>query len=251
MSSATTDPSSIPAPATLHGPSHPLPSLDDLYRMTAEPDQRVVIRDVNWTFYERLVDSIPPRAHIHVDYDGKDLEIMSPGPFHDGTKNLLGRFAEAVAQVLRIPYKSLGQTTWKRQELARGLESDECYFFQSDKLAAVARAKARKSMNIADYPNPDLCIEVDITPPKIDRAGIYAALRVPEVWRFDGGTEQVIIERLADDGTDHAVDESGFLPIRADEVRRWVVDEDSDDEAAWAERLRAWVAAALAPRRAP
>ena len=150
MSSATTDPSAIPSPATLHGPSLPLPSLDD--------------------------------------------------------------------------------------------------FFESDKLTAVAKAKARKSMNIADYPNPDLCIEVDITPPRIDRAGIYAALRVPEVWRFDGETEQVIIERLADDGTYPAVDESGFLPIRADEVRRWVVDEDSDDEAAWAERLRAWVAAELAPR---
>jgi Uma2 family endonuclease len=250
MSSATTDRSAIPAPANLHGPSLPVPTLDELYGMTAEPDQRTVIRNVNWTFYEHLVDSIPPRAYIHVDYDGKDLEIMSPSPVHDDAKGLLRQLVEAVAQVLRIPYKSLGQTTWKRKELARGLESDECYTFQSDKLAAVGKAKARKSMNIADYPNPDLSIEVDISRPRIDRAGIYAALSVPEVWRFDGETEQVFIERLAHDGTYHPVDESGFLPIRADEVRRWVVGEDSDDEAAWALRLRAWVAAELAPRRA-
>jgi Uma2 family endonuclease len=227
-----------------------IPSLDELYRMTSEPDKRVVIKDVDWAFYEQLVDSFPPRAHIHVDYDGKDVEIMSPGRYHEVTRRLLGQLAEAVAQVLRVPYKSLGQTTWTRKELARGLESDECYIFQPDKLAAVGKAKARKSMNIADYPNPDLSIEVDISPPKIDRAGIYAALRVPEVWRFDGENEQVIIERLSDDGSYHAVDDSGFLPIRADEVRRWVVDENSDDEAAWAERLRAWVAAELAPRRA-
>jgi Uma2 family endonuclease len=226
-----------------------IPSLDELHQMTAEPDRRVVIKDVDWAFYERLVDSIPPRAHIHVDYDGKDLEIMSPSPLHDGSRKLLGQLAEAVAQVLRIPYKSLGQTTWKRQAIVRGLESDECYIFESGKLTAVAKAKARKSTNIDDYPNPDLSIEVDITPPRIDRAGIYAALRVPEVWRFDGEIEQVIIERLSDVGSYHAVDESGFLPIRADEVRRWVVDEESDDEAAWAERLRAWVASELAPRR--
>jgi hypothetical protein len=93
-----------------------IPSLEDLYRMTTVPDQRVVIRDVDWSFYERLVDSIPPRAHIHVDYDGKDLEIMSPSPVHDGARKLMGQLAEAVAQVLRIPYKSLGQTTWKRKE---------------------------------------------------------------------------------------------------------------------------------------
>ena len=250
MSSATTDPLAIPPPQTLHGPSLPVPSLDDLYRMTAEPDHRVMIKDVDWTFYEQLVDSIPPRVHIHVDYDGKDLEIMSPGPFHDGSRKLLGQLVEAVAQVLRIPYKSLGQTTWKRQAIARGLESDECYILEPNKLAAVAQAKARKSMNIADYPNPDLSIEVDISPPRIDRAGIYAALRVAEIWRFDGETEQVIIERLSEDGSYHAVDESGLLPIRAEEVRRWVVEEDSDDEAAWAERLRAWVAAELAPRSA-
>jgi hypothetical protein len=67
-----------------------IPSLDDLYRMTEVPDQRVVIRDVTWTFYEQLVDSIPPHAHIHVDYDGKDLEIMSPtGAVHDDARSLL------------------------------------------------------------------------------------------------------------------------------------------------------------------
>jgi Uma2 family endonuclease len=226
-----------------------IPSLDELYRLTRQPDQRIVIKDVDWSFYERLVDSIPPRVHIHVDYDGKDLEIMSPtSPVHDDRKVLLRQVAEAVAQVLRIPYKGLGQTTWKRKELSRGLESDECYMFQPEKLAAVARARARKSMNIADYPNPDLSIEVDISRPEIDRPGIYAALRVAELWRFDGDNEQVIIERLEDDGCYHPVEGSGFLPIRAEEVRRWVIDENSDDEAAWAERLRAWVAAELGPR---
>jgi Uma2 family endonuclease len=103
-------------------------------------------------------------------------------------------------------------------------------------------------MNIDDYPNPDLSIEVDISPPKIDRQGIYAALRVPELWRFDGENEQFIIERLADDGSYRPVARSGFLPIDAEEVRRWVIEENSDDEAAWAERLRTWVAAELGPR---
>ena len=153
-----------------------IPSLDELYRMTAVPDQRVVIRDVDWSFYERLVDSIPSRVHIHVDYDGKDLEIMSPSPVHDGARKLMGQLAEAVAQVFRIPYRSSGDS---REKVSRSSSSG---------------------------------------------------------W---GTTVRY-----------HAVDESGFLPIRAEEVRRWVVDENSDDESAWAERLRAWVAAELAPRRA-
>lgn len=87
MSSATTNPKAISSHPPLDQEPRAVPSLDDLYRMTAVPDERVVIRGVDWTFYEQLVDSIPPRAHIHVDYDGKDLEILSPSPVHDGQGN--------------------------------------------------------------------------------------------------------------------------------------------------------------------
>jgi len=146
--------------------------LDKLYAWTSVPEERVVIPDVDWAFYEHLADSIPEGANIHVDYDGKDLEIMALGPFHDGERKLCGQLVEAIAQELEIRYKSAGQTTWKRPEVARGVEADESYFFAPDKLAAVAEANARRSNDIADYPNPDLGIEVDISPSKIDRPGI-------------------------------------------------------------------------------
>jgi Uma2 family endonuclease len=216
--------------------------------MTSVPDERVVIPGVDWAFYEQLVDSIPERAKIQVDYDGKVVEIMTLSLLHDDAKGLLGRVVELVAEECEIPFKSAGQTTWKRPEVARGLEADECYFFRADKLDAVAAAKARRSKKIADYPNPDLGIEVDISPSKIDRPGIYAALNIAEVWRFDGEREQVIIERLGDDGAYRPVDESEFLPVRAKEIRRWVVEEDSRDESDWARRFRAWVRAELLPR---
>ncbi|MGB0071281.1 MAG: Uma2 family endonuclease [Isosphaeraceae bacterium] len=108
--------------------------------------------------------------------------------------------------------------------------------------------KARRSLDIADYPNPDLGIEIDMSPPKIDRPAIYAALKVAEIWRFDGEHQQLFIERLEDDGTYRTVDRSSFLPLYAAEIRRWVVGEDSHDESVWARRLRARVRAELAPR---
>ncbi len=225
-----------------------VPTLEDLSTMTSEPDQRAVIRDVSWSFYEQLADSIPEGCHIHLNYDGKDVEIMSPGLLHDSEKSLLGRVVELVAEECEIPCKSAGQTTWKRSEVARGLEADESYFFLSAKLAAVAAAKARRSLDIADYPNPDLAIEVDISPPKIDRPGIYAALKIAEFWRFDGDRREVFIERMQPDETYCTVDRSSFLPISAAEIRHWVVEEDSHDESAWARRLRAWVRAEVAPR---
>jgi Uma2 family endonuclease len=223
-----------------------IPNLDELREWTAEPEHRVVIRDVDWAFYEQLVDSIPASANLHVDYDGKDLEIMGKGRKHEAIRELLGQLVRLVTEELEIACTPLGEMTWKRPEIPRGLEADQCYYFESRKLAANAAARARDSDDISDYPNPDLAIEVDISEPQVDRAGIYSALSVPEVWRFVD--DQVIIEQLGEDGHYHIGDTSRFLPIRADEIRRWVVEEDSSVQWSWARHLRAWVTAEVMPR---
>ncbi len=240
MTTATTHMTpAAPAPLEIPGPVAHVPSLEEIYRLTDVPERRVMFRGVDWAFYEDLVDSIPEERNLHVDYDGKDLEIMSLGRRHGKRSNLLGQFVEVVSQEFSIPYSSLEDTTWKRPETMRGLQSDKCYYFLPEKLAADAEALGRDSDDIADYPNPDLAIEVDISRPQVDRAGIYAALRVTEVWRLD--VNEIIVERLTSDGTYAAVDSSGFLPVNSMEIRRWIVEEDPTDESAWARRLRAEV----------
>ena len=67
-------------------------------------------------------------------------------------------------------------------------------------------------------------------------------------WRFDGERRQIIIEVLPDDGAYHAVEDSTFLPVTAEEVVRWVLKEDFRNGSAWARRLREWVRAELLPR---
>jgi Uma2 family endonuclease len=235
--SAVTERTLPPSAIEVAGPVGGLPSLDELKRLTAVPERRVVYRGVDWSFYERLVDSIPEAVNIHVDYDGKDLEVMGKGRKHELMRGLLRRLVDVISEELAIPCNSVGETTWKRMEVARGLEADECYYFLPEKLAADAAAQARGSDDIADYPNPDLAIEVDISPPQVDRAGIYAALLVTEIWRFDG--RDFVIERLTPEGTYAAVETSLFLRVRAEDVRRWVMEEDTSDQLAWARGVRA------------
>jgi Uma2 family endonuclease len=228
-----------PPPLEIPGPVARVPSLDEVYRLTEVPDRRVVYRGVDWTFYEKLVDSIPAGSHIHVDYDGRDLEIMGKSRPHEALRRMLGRFVETIAELLEIDYRDAGETTWKRPEIARGLEADDCYYFLPEKIAQDDAASERGSKDVADYPNPDLAIEVDISSPQVDRAGIYAALRVAEIWRLEG--DRVIIERLTAEGTYEPVDASGFLPVRAEEITRWILKEDLRDRSAWLRRLRAWI----------
>ena len=233
---AIIDRTAVPLPLEVSGPLTAVPSLEELERLTDVPERRVVYRNVSWRFYESLVDSIPQRSPFHVDFDGKDVEVMVKGWDHEGFNSLLGSFVEVVTEELEIPCKGLGETTWKRPEIARGLEADKCYFFLPEKLAAVASARSRGSRDLADIPNPDLAIEVDISVPQTDRAGIYAALGVSEVWRFVGG--RLVIDGLTPEGRYVEDESSQFLPVTAAEVTRWVVEEDSSDESAWARRLR-------------
>ncbi len=141
-------------------------------------DKRVVIIDVTWDDYESLVEQIGDSRNCRVAFDGKDIEMMTLGPFHERQKSLLDWFIMIVAGELKVERQPMGSTTWKRKKLKRAIESDVCYYFDPAKLAAAATAAHSDDVDL--YPNPDLAAEVDISPPKIDRPGIYAALQVPE-----------------------------------------------------------------------
>ena len=103
---------------------------------------------------------------------------------------------------------------------------------------------ARDSQQPADYPAPDLAVEVDLSRPAVDLAGIYAALQVDEVWRWTGRT--VVIERLTAEGTYVPTDTSGWLPVTVDDINRWVADAASKNQSAWLRKLRAEVRARMA-----
>jgi Uma2 family endonuclease len=201
-------------------------------------DQRIVIRGVDPDLYNRLDAAIGEGQHIHLAYDGRDLELMTTGYLHERYKGLFGLFVVFVTLALEIDREDGGQTTWKSEEADRGLEADQSYYFDPEKLRVVREAVARKSKDPADYPPPDLAIEIDVSSPQVDRPGIYAALRVVEVWRFDG--DAAVIEHLQPDGSYAPAQRSRFLPIGPADIRRWLVEEDSSHRLTWERRLNQW-----------
>ena len=147
---------------------------------------------------------------------------------------------------LEIDCQGLRSTTWKRPELDRGIESDLCYYFDPVKLEVCEAAVARNSNDGADYPIPDLVIEIDLSPSKIDRPGIYSKLRIPEVWRVKD--DAVSIKHLGADGNFVAAESSQFLYVRADEVTRWLIEGKFAKRREWKRRIQDWVRAELRPR---
>ena len=89
-------------------------------------EERGVMRGASWNFYDRLTDAISERLSVRIAFDGKDVEIMVVGPVHEGHEGRLGIFVGEVCEGLDLDFHGLGSTTWKRQELERGIEADLC-----------------------------------------------------------------------------------------------------------------------------
>ncbi len=208
---------------------------------------RVTLPGLSWQTYLRILDETGDRRRSRLAFNRGVLEIMSPGPIHEGDSYGFDRVVAIVTEEARIACKPYGSTTWTSDDAEKGLEADECYYFTADKLATAAVAARRGSNTSADYPFPDLAIEVDMRRAAIDRAEIYAALGVPEVWSFDD--KKLRIDHLGEDGTFHEVAQSRFIPLRSEDIVRWVLRfEQAEDVTAWAIEFRDWVRVELAGR---
>jgi Uma2 family endonuclease len=201
-------------------------SLDDV--------QHIVLDNVSWELYEHLLKEIGERP-IRLTYDSGDLEIMSPLPEHEFAKKVFARLVETLAEELDIPIQALGSTTFRRKLRQRGLEPDECYYIRH---AAVIRGK--RILTLPKDPPPDLVIEIDITARSIARMPIYAALRVPEIWHYEGKRLECLV--LGEDGNYHASDRSLSFPmLRPRDLTRFVRVARGSDLTAMAKAFRQWI----------
>ncbi len=171
-------------------------------------EQRFRMSAVSWEGYMHLGQAFAGR-HVRMAYDRGELEIMTVSLGHDGDKSLLSRLVEVVTEEMAIDIRSGGSTTLNRADLARGLEGDECWWIQHE-----AQVRQLREIDLNKDPPPDLALEVAVSRSVLDRLAIYAALRVPELWRWDGQLLTVCL--LKEDGS-YVVSSTSlnfpFLPV--------------------------------------
>ena len=187
----------------------------------------------------------PESSNIKVSYDGKDLEVMGKGKKHEKSKRLLGKIVDIIVEEMGIPVRvtrrrpgsvQSSRVAWKRMSL---------FTFSRKSLTRRPRPMRLDSKDVADYPNPDLTVEVDISRLRSIARG---SMRPFALRKFGFGGQNVVIERLTQVGTYEAVEASGFLPVSAEDIRRWVTDYDTRNQTDWFRRLRAEIKTRVAGR---
>jgi Uma2 family endonuclease len=151
-----------------------------LRQLVVYPGQRVQLQEVNWQEFEAILDELGDKRASRIAYSDGVLEIRMPLPEHEVDKELIGDMVKILLEELDIDNECFGSTTFKRQDLAVGVEPDQCFYIENHR---AMRGKRRLDLTID--PPPDLAIEVDVT----SKTGLdaYQALGVPELWRFEEG----------------------------------------------------------------
>ncbi len=111
---------------------------------------------------------------------------MVPLAEREDGKILISNLVEILLEELDIEFRNLGSTTFKRRDMASGVEPDACFYIQHE---AAIRGKSKIDVNFD--PPPDLAIEINITSASEIKKSSYEALGVPELWIYDGRSLQI------------------------------------------------------------
>jgi Uma2 family endonuclease len=197
------------------------------------PD-RVILPNISWQTYQSLIQDFEPEPAIRLTYDRGRLEIRMPLDPHESYKKLLGRLVEAATEELDLEIRSLGSRTCDREDLARGLEPDQCYYIQHEALV-----RGVEQIDLTQFPPPDLAVEIDISSSSINRLSIYAALGVPEVWRYDGQTLTIL---SLQNGEYVSQESSVALPLlKAEAIVSFLALRNRMGETSLVKQFRQWV----------
>jgi len=145
------------------------------------PEQRVVLHNVSWETYERLLAENPDSPSPRFTYDRGELEIMTLSPEHEWYNRLIANLVNMLALELRVDILDLGSTTFRLRKKERGFEPDSCFYVEH-----VRQMRGKKKIDLSVDPPPDIIVEVAVTHPSVSKFPICAAFGVPEIWTYDG-----------------------------------------------------------------
>ena len=203
--------------------------------------EHIVLHDISWETYETLLREIG-EVHYRCTYDGGALEIMTLSFEHEHVGIWIGRLVFLLALELRMPICSGGSTTLKQSLRKKGLEPDKCFWIKHEKAM-----RGKKKWDVLTDPPPDLAVEIDITRSSLDRQSIYAALQIPEVWRYDG-TFKVLV--LGANGKYKERSKSPTFPwLPLAEFARFVGTLGSEEETGLSQKFIDWLRSDVAPKK--
>jgi Uma2 family endonuclease len=144
-------------------------------------DTVVIFHQLTWEDYIELSEQVGETHRLRLSFNDGTLKVMSLSLEHEKYVFFINSMMTHIRLRLRINILFSGSATLRKQKKSKGNEPDAGFYVQS--ASAVGN---RLDLNFEVDPPPDIVVEVDIHHASTDNDSIYAALGVPEIWRYDG-----------------------------------------------------------------
>ncbi|MBF2049658.1 MAG: Uma2 family endonuclease [Leptolyngbya sp. IPPAS B-1204] len=202
-------------------------------------EQRIVLSDVSWQQFEKLLVELGPERQARLTYLRGKLEMMTPIDVHERCSKLIDSLILVLVDEMAVPLTSLMPVTLKQVEIGCATEPDACYYLEE--------RPRRTELDLTQDLPPDLLVEVALTRSQIEKLPIYASMGIPEVWRYvttagdDMLKGKLSIYQLQDDDYVEQSRSMAFPFLPAARILEFMEQSDSMSLAAALRLLRAWV----------
>ena len=172
-------------------------------------DASVTFHDVSWDEYEELLEQVGEAPGLRISYDDGSLCVMTISSEHEKYASFISSLVTVIRLRLRIDILGFGSATMRKRKRKKGNEPDACFYVQTASLIG-----NRIQLDFETDPPPDIAVEIDVHHDSRSKFPIYAALGVPELWRYDG--QAMTIYHLSEEGDGQqyvAGDTSAALPM--------------------------------------
>ena len=172
-------------------------------------DASVTFLDVSWDEYEELLEQVGEAPGLRITYDNGSLHVMTISAEHEKYTLFINSLIAGIRLRLRMDILAFGSATMRKPRRSAGHEPDACFYVQTAPMIG-----NKIQLDFETDPPPDIVVEVDVHHDSRPRFRVYAALGIPEIWRYDGQAMTIYHLSKEGDGQEYvAGDTSVALPM--------------------------------------
>jgi Uma2 family endonuclease len=143
-------------------------------------ENRILLANISWETFNKLLEELGNKRCTRLTYFQGELEIMTPLWEHENNNRFIDDLIRAIADELNLNMKKVGSLTLKLNKKQKGVEPDSCYYLKNEPLV-----RNKQNIDLENDPAPDLVLEIDLTSGSLNKLPIYAAMKIPEIWRYN------------------------------------------------------------------
>ncbi|MDJ0733248.1 MAG: Uma2 family endonuclease [Nostocaceae cyanobacterium] len=201
-------------------------------------ETRTLLQNISWQTFKTMLAEMGDERNSRLAYDNGIVEIMTPLMPHENSNRIIEGFVLVLCEEFDLEVKSTGSLTLTRDDLEHGGEPDSSFYIQNESIV-----RDFENINLETDPPPDLVVEVEYSRSKIDKLSLYASMKIPEFWRYNGTVLRIY---TLNNGQYTPVETSPtFAPVPISEIPRFIQESRKVGQLATKRAFRSWVRQSL------